>query len=97
MAICQFTTTAEDDRVRVNVLTFEDGDETGYHRHELDYLVVPVTGGTFVVIEADGSTRELSQEAGVPYLGREGTEHNVINRSGRVATFVEIELKGGRS
>ncbi len=55
--------------------------------------MVPVTGGTFTVIERDGSTRELAQEAGVPYLGKAGTEHNVINASGRAATFVEIELK----
>lgn len=93
MATCRLTTPSDDDRVRVNVLTFSDGDETGHHIHEFDYLVVPVTGGTFLVIESDGSTRELVQEAGAPYLGRAGTEHNVINRSGRVATFVEVELK----
>ena len=93
MPTCGFTTTSDDDRVRVNVLTFEDGDETGDHVHEFDYVVVPITGGTFLVLEADGSTRELAQEAGVPYLGRAGTEHNVVNRSGRVAIFVEVELK----
>jgi len=93
MAIARSTRTADDDRVRVTTLAFEDGDETGDHRHEYDYLVVPVTGGKFMVIERDGSTRELVQEAGTPYLGRAGTEHNVINASGRAATFVEIELK----
>ena len=93
MAIARSTRTIDDDRVRVTTLAFEDGDETGDHRHEYDYLVVPVTGGTFTVIERDGSTRDLVQEAGAPYLGRAGTEHNVINASGRAATFVEIELK----
>jgi len=93
MAIARSTRTADDDRVRVTTLAFEDGDETGEHRHEYDYLVVPVTGGTFTVIERDGSTRDLVQEAGVPYLGKAGTEHNVVNASGRAATFVEIELK----
>jgi len=93
MAIARTTRSAEDDRVRVTTLTFEDGDETGDHRHEYDYLVVPVTGGTFTVIERDGSTRDLVQEAGAPYLGKAGTEHNVVNASGRAATFVEIELK----
>ena len=93
MAIARSTRTTDDDRVRVTTLAFEDGDETGDHRHEYDYLVVPVTGGTFTVIERDGSTRDLVQEAGAPYLGRAGTEHNVINASGRAATFVEIELK----
>jgi beta-alanine degradation protein BauB len=93
MAIAHTTKSADDDRVRVTTLSFEDGDETGDHRHEYDYLVVPVTGGTFTVIERDGSTRDLVQEAGAPYLGKAGTEHNVVNASGRAATFVEIELK----
>jgi quercetin dioxygenase-like cupin family protein len=93
VAIARSRRTVDDERVRVTALTFDDGDETGEHRHEYDYLVVPVTGGTFTVIERDGSTRELAQEAGVPYLGRAGTEHNVVNASGRAATFVEIELK----
>jgi beta-alanine degradation protein BauB len=93
MPIARSTRTVDDERVRVTTLTFADGDETGDHRHEYDYLVVPVTGGTFTVIEHDGSTRELAQQAGLPYLGRAGTEHNVINASGRAATFVEIELK----
>lgn len=93
MPIARSTRTVDDDRVRVTTLTFDHGDETGDHRHEYDYLVVPVTGGTFTVIERDGSTRELAQEAGMPYLGRAGTQHNVVNTSGRVATFVEIELK----
>ena len=93
MAIARSTRTTDDDRVRVTTLAFADGDETGEHRHEYDYLVVPVTGGTFTVIERDGSTRQRAQEAGVAYLGKAGTEHNVINASGRPATFVEIELK----
>ncbi|HEY2869394.1 MAG TPA: hypothetical protein VGJ11_07785 [Gaiellales bacterium] len=93
MAIARSTRTADDGRVRVTTLAFEDGDETGEHRHEYDYLVVPVTGGRFAVLERDGSTRDLVQEAGVPYLGKAGTEHNVVNASGRAATFVEIELK----
>ncbi len=93
MATARSHTTADDDRVRVTTLTFADGDETGDHRHEHDYIVVPVTGGTFVVTDRDGATRELVQAAGTPYLGRAGTEHNVVNRSGGTAVFVEIELK----
>jgi quercetin dioxygenase-like cupin family protein len=93
MAIARSETTADDERVRVTTLTFADGDETGDHVHELDYVVVPVTGGTFAVTDRDGSTRELAQAAGRAYLGRAGTDHNVVNRSGRTAVFVEIELK----
>jgi beta-alanine degradation protein BauB len=81
------------DKVRVTTWSFEDGEATGHHRHEFDYVVVPITGGTFAVLESDGSTRELTQRAAAPYLGRAGTTHDVINRSGGSASFIEIELK----
>jgi beta-alanine degradation protein BauB len=58
-----------------------------------DYIVVPVTGGTFAVTAADGGTRELTQHAGSPYLGSAGTEHDVANVGETSAAFVEIELK----
>ncbi len=93
MAAAQATTSADDDRVRITTWTFQDGEDTGHHTHEYDYIVVPVTGGTFAIIEPDGSTREMTQQSAVAYLGRAGTEHNVINRSGRAAIFVEVELK----
>jgi len=84
---------ADDDRVRITTWTFEDAEDTGHHRHEYDYVVVPITGGTFAITEPDGTTREMTQQAALAYLGRAGTEHNVTNRSGRTAVFVEIELK----
>jgi quercetin dioxygenase-like cupin family protein len=84
----------ENDRVRLTTWTFDDGDATGHHTHEFDYVVVPITGGRFEIIEDDGSTRELVQDAAVPYLGRIGTSHDVVNRSGFEARFIEIELKG---
>jgi hypothetical protein len=85
--------TSDTDRLRITTWTFQDGEDTGHHRHEYDYIVVPVTGGTFEITEPDGTTRELTQHPAVAYLGRVGTEHNVFNRSGRTAVFVEIELK----
>ncbi len=89
----QATTSADDDRLRLTTWTFEDGEETGYHRHEFDYVVVPVSGGTFDVVDKDGAIRTMTQEAATAYVGAAGTEHNVINRSGCTTTFVEIELK----
>lgn len=84
----------DEERVRVTRWTFEgDGDGTGWHVHEYDYVVVPVTGGTFTVTDPDGSTRRLEQQAGTPYAGRAGTEHDVVN-SGGPATFIDFELKG---
>jgi quercetin dioxygenase-like cupin family protein len=87
------TTSIDDTRIRITTWTFEDGQDTGPHVHEYDYIVVPVTGGTFEVVDPEGATREMTQQASGSYLGQAGTEHNVINRSGRTAVFVEIELK----
>ena len=93
MAAPHPTPSHEDDRVIVTTWAFEDGDETGDHVHAYDYVVVPITGGTFEVVNADGSVYVREQRAGESYAGPRGTAHNVINRSGRPATFVEIELK----
>lgn len=63
----------------------------------MDYIVVPVTGGAFTVVDADGSEHALVQELGVPYFRSAGAAHDVVNASGRAAVFVEIELKDYRS
>ena len=84
----------DNDQVRVTTWTFEAaGAATGQHRHEFDYVVVPVTGGTFTVTDLDGSVREMKQVAGSPYLGAAGTAHDVVNGTDQEAIFVEIELK----
>jgi hypothetical protein len=94
MGSAHATTGIDNEDVRITTWSFdEDGADTGDHRHEFDYIVVPVTGATFRVTNPDGSERTLTQEQGVPYLGTAGTEHNVINASGGRAVFVEIELK----
>lgn len=88
------TTVIDDERLRITTWTFgAEGQHTGRHVHQYDYVVVPVTGGTFVITDPDGATRELIQEAGSPYYGTAGTEHDVANLPGTGAAFVEIELK----
>ncbi|MDX6254180.1 MAG: beta-alanine degradation protein BauB [Frankiales bacterium] len=86
--------TTDNEQVRVTTWTFAgDGDATGQHQHEFDYVVVPVTGGRFRVNALDGSERELTQAAGVGYAGIAGTAHDVTNISGHPTVFVEVELK----
>jgi quercetin dioxygenase-like cupin family protein len=90
----QSTTVVDDERLRITTWRFEaSGDATGWHVHEFDYVVVPITGGPFAVTAPDGSKRELAQEAGVSYLGTAGTEHDVVYVGDTPAAFVEIELK----
>ena len=83
MSTAQARTDIDDERIRITTWTFvDDGDNTGWHVHEYDYIVVPVTGGRFAVTDPDGATHELTQHAGSPDLGSIGTEHDVANATG---------------
>jgi beta-alanine degradation protein BauB len=93
MAAAEPTVAIDNEQLRVTTWSFTDGADTGHHIHEYDYLVVPITGGTFAAVGTDGTSSERVQEAGVPYEGKAGAEHNVFNRSGRAAAFTEIEFK----
>ena len=94
MSAARARTDVDDPRVRVTTWTFDQpGDATGPHVHEYDYIVVPVTGGTFTINEAGGARREMTQDAGSPYTGTAGTAHDVVSTSTARVVFVEIELK----
>ncbi|KGI66391.1 cupin [Mycolicibacterium rufum] len=95
MSTARATVAIDDARIRVTTWTFEQaGDSTGPHRHDYDYVVIPVTGGTFTVTDADGNTREMTQHAASPYRGTAGTDHEVVSSSDTSVVFVEVELKG---
>jgi beta-alanine degradation protein BauB len=94
MGVAQHLVSADNDEVRVTTWTFAaPGAATGQHRHEFDYVVVPITGGRFEVVDVDGSVRMMNQVAGSPYLGSAGTAHDVVSAADHKAVFVEIELK----
>jgi beta-alanine degradation protein BauB len=86
------TRQVENDRFVVTEWRFEPGAETGWHRHSMDYVVVPMTNGTLLLETADGNrTAELL--AGSSYSRAAGVEHNVVNASDHVVIFVEIEAR----
>jgi len=83
----------DNDRVRVTEWKFAPGESTGYHRHEYDYVVVPVTTGDLLLKEPEGD-RVVRIELGVPYFREEGVEHDVINPSKTdEVIFIEVEVK----
>ena len=87
------TPLVEDDRVRVTRFDFAPGAETGWHRHELDYVITAVTDCAMRLEEPGGETREVSVAAGDAYRRDAGVEHNVINGGAAPMAFVEVELK----
>ncbi|MFA5664263.1 cupin domain-containing protein [Castellaniella sp.] len=78
---------------RVTRWTFPPGSETGWHRHELSYVVVPVITGILQIETRDGQRTPSPITAGQPYARSAGVEHNVINESGLEVAFIEIEMK----
>lgn len=85
------TVQLETDRVRVTEWSFEPGAATGFHRHEHDYVVVPVVDGDLVIRDADGE-RRVPLKIGVSYTRKAGVEHDVINGNDYPFRFIEVEL-----
>jgi len=86
------TVQVDNERVRVTEWRFAPGAETGWHRHELDYVVVPMTTGR---LRLGNGTSETFAElvVGQSYARNAPVEHNVVNANPHELAFIEIELK----
>ena len=82
----------ENDKVIVTEYRFKPGDNTGWHRHGHDYVVVPLMDGKVKLATSNGTSFAEMKKA-VPYFRNEGVEHDVINDSETDYAFIEIELK----
>lgn len=92
------TVSINNDRVRVTEWRFlEKGDNTGWHTHEYDYIVVPMFTGILEIDHPDGSRSKAELVQGVPYYRDLGVQHDVINGNDFECAFVEIELLEGRA
>jgi quercetin dioxygenase-like cupin family protein len=86
------TVQIDNPRVRVTEWRFVPGAATGHHRHEYDYVVVPLTTGQLAIATGAGdTTAELV--LGRSYFREAGVEHDVRNVNPFEFVFVEIELK----
>ena len=91
-SLAQAIVMVDNEDVRVNEWRFAPGTATGHHRHELKYVVVPMTTGTLIIRSADGDI-DNNIFAGSPYYREPGAEHNVVNMSDQEVVFIEIEIK----
>lgn len=80
-------------RTRVTLWRFPPRGETGFHRHALDYVIVPLTTGPLTIVDKEGKETTAALTAGVSYFREAGVEHNVINASGGDFAFIEVEIK----
>jgi quercetin dioxygenase-like cupin family protein len=86
------TVFVDNERVRVTEWRFAPGAATGWHRHEMDYVVVPLLDGRLKLVEGGGE-RYAELKKGVPYFRNVGVEHDVVNANDYEFAFIEIELK----
>lgn len=83
----------DDARARVTRFDFAPGAETGWHVHELDYVIVALTD-LRLDLQLPGDERKTTTiAAGDCYRRQAGVEHNVINGGDAAMSFVEVELK----
>jgi quercetin dioxygenase-like cupin family protein len=81
--------------VRVTEWRLPPDTATGHHRHEYDYVVVPMTDGVLTILAAAGRS-EAPISKGRSYFRKAGVEHDVRNETPREIVFVEVEVKGAR-
>lgn len=86
------TVKIDNDQVRVTQWDFAPGAETGHHRHEHDYIVVPLSSGSLLIVDNDGNDSISRLTVGEPYFREAGVEHNVVNHNSESFSFIEIEL-----
>ncbi len=89
----QATVLINNARTRVTEWRFAGrGDNTGWHQHKFDYVVVPLFDGILEIENADGERHHAEMKNGVPYFRQLGVEHDVINGNDFECAFVEIEF-----
>ena len=89
----QPTVQVDNDRARVTEWRFAPGAATGYHRHEYDYVIVPMRTGTLKLIGPDGEEIFAELVTGQTYFRAAGVEHDVINANDHEFVFIETEIK----
>ncbi|MBT6273623.1 MAG: cupin domain-containing protein [Chromatiales bacterium] len=83
----------DNDVTRVTEWRFAPGAATGWHRHEMNYVVVPLMDGNLRIVGPDGAETIAPLQSGIPYYRDVGVEHDVINANDYEFAFMEIEIK----
>ncbi|MEG9863062.1 MAG: hypothetical protein V6Z81_11350 [Parvularculales bacterium] len=83
----------DNEQYRLTLWSFEVGQETGWHTHEMDYVVMPQVTGKVKLQHPDGSETFANMSPDNPYFREAGVQHNVINAGEEPLSFLELEYK----
>ena len=92
-ASARSTVLVDNDVTRVTEWRFaRRGDNTGWHRHAYDYVVVSLFYGQLEIDHGTGERSVADLSNGVPYFRQRGVEHDVISANDFECAFIEIEF-----
>ena len=83
----------DNERVRVTEYSFNKNEETGFHVHQWDYVVIPQTDGLLLLMDDNDVETTATLAKGQAYYREAGVFHNVINNGKEKLVFIEIEIK----
>ncbi len=83
----------ENEQIRVWSVNLEPGERQPWHRHDLPYLIVPLTKGKNIMYFADGREKETNEVVGEVLWRERGIPHELLNISDWNYSNVLIEIK----
>ena len=92
-ALARQTLLFDDARTRITQWRFAPGDQTGWHRHEWDYVTVQQSGGRLRLESRDGRESFVDYQDGRALSWTAPIEHNATNVSDAEVRVLEIEFK----
>jgi quercetin dioxygenase-like cupin family protein len=83
----------ENDHVRVWELAVDPGKNKGVHRHDLPYVIVPMTDGDIEIKSIDSRSYRVQDKAGQAIWRDAGEVHDLLNHGNTVYRNVLVEIK----
>jgi quercetin dioxygenase-like cupin family protein len=83
----------EDERSRIIMYTIRPGEQTGWHTHAFDYVVVRLSDGTLTSNFADGTKKDFEYKASTTARYEAPVTHNAVNTGTTDIVGYEIEFK----
>ena len=86
-------TLLENEHTRITRWTYAPGHQTGWHKHEWDYVTIQQSGGTLLLQGSDSTETRVEYENGRAVAWSAPVEHNAVNVSDGEVRVLEIEYK----